>query len=110
MKDAMNGKLPKSIELAADVFPEMLAEHARSSAFALPQNGALEPEAKTLIYIGAALATGSMACIEAMINKADMQGVSKEKILETFKKARYAEATRIVGNAQIVFEQLLSQE
>ena len=106
MKGAMDGKLPKAIELAGDVFPEFVAEQARSSAFAMPQNGALEAETRTLIYLGVALATGSKACIEAMMNKAKMQQISKEKILETLKIARYAEATRVIGNAEIVLEHL----
>lgn len=106
MKGAMNGKLPKAIELAGDVFPEFVVEQARSSTFAMPQNGALEAETRTLIYLGVALATGSKACIEAMMNKAKMQQISKEKILETVKIARYAEATRVIGNAEIVLEHL----
>jgi len=106
MKGAMDGKLPKAIELAGEVFPEFVAEQARSSAFAMPQNGALDAETRTLIYLGVALATGSKACIEAMMNKAKMQQISKEKILETLKIARYAEATRVIGNAEIVLEHL----
>lgn len=106
MKGAMDGKLPRAIELVGEVFPEMVAEHAHSSAFALPQNGALDAETRTLIYLGVALATGSRACIEAMMNKAKMQNIDKAKILETFKIARYAEATRVLGNAEIVFEHL----
>lgn len=106
MTNAMDGNLPKAIELAGEVFPEMVAEHAHSSAFALPKDGALEAETRTLIYLGVALATGSKACIEAMMNKAKMQNISKVKILETFKIARYAEATRVLGNAEIVFEHL----
>jgi len=106
MSKAMDGKLPRAIELAGEVFPEMVAEHAHSSAFALPQDGALEAETRTLIYLGVALATGSKACIEAMMNKSTMQNIAKEKILETVKIARYAEATRVIGNAEIVFEKL----
>lgn len=110
MKGAMDGKLPLAIELAGEVFPEMVAEHAHSSTFALPENGALDAQTRTLIYLGVALATGSKACIEAMMNKAKMQNINKAKILETFKIARYAEATRVLGNAEIVFEHLASNE
>ena len=106
MKGAMDGKLPKAIELAGDVFPEFVAEQARSSAFAMPENGALEAETRTLIYLGVALATGNKACAEAMMNKAKTQEISKEKILETLKVARFAEATRVFGNAEIVLEHL----
>lgn len=50
MKGAMDSKLPKAIELAVETFPEMVAEHAHSSAFARPKDGALET--RTLIYLG----------------------------------------------------------
>lgn len=107
MKEKMNGKLPKAIELAGEVMPEMVFEHARSSEFAMPkESGAIDGESRTLIYLGIALATNSNACIEAMMNKAKIQNISKEKILETVKIARYAEATRIVGNSEIVFKHL----
>ena len=110
MKGAMDGKLPKAIELAGEVFPEMVAEQAHSSAFAMPQEGALDPETRTLMYLGIALATGSKACIEAMMNKAKMQNIAKDKILEAFKIARYAEATRVIGNAETVFQKLITEE
>ena len=106
MSQAMDGKLPKAIELAGQVMPEMVYEHAHSSAFAQPNNGALDTETRTLIYLGVALATGSKSCIEALMNKAKVQNISNEKLLETFKIARFAEATRVVGNAEILFEHI----
>lgn len=48
----MDGKLPRSIELAGEVFPEMVSENAHSSAFTMPADGALEAETRTLIYLG----------------------------------------------------------
>ena len=110
MKGMMDGKLPKSIELAEKVLPEMIAEQAKNSTFAMPQeNGALDAESRILIYLRIALATGSNTYIEAMMNKAKTQHIAKEKILETFKIARYAEASRVLGNAETVFEHLLNQ-
>lgn len=106
MKGAMDGKIPKAIELAGDIFPEMVMEQVRASAFAMPQDGALDAETRTLIYLGVALATGNKSCTEAMMNKAKTQNISKVKILEAFKIARFAEASRVVGNAEIVFEHL----
>lgn len=106
MKESMNGEIPKAIALASEKMPEMLYEQVRSSMFALPENGALDNETSTLIYLGIALATGSDACIKAMINKAKVQNISKEKLLETFKIARYAEATRVVGNAELLFDEI----
>lgn len=35
-----------------------------------------------------------------------MQNNAKDKILKAFKIARFAEATGVVGNAEIVFEHL----
>ena len=107
MSTAMGGKLPNAIVLASEIMPEMVVEHARSNEFAMPkENGALDAETRTLIYLGIALATNSNACIEAMMNKAKIQDISKEKILETVKIARFAEATRVVGNSEIVLKHL----
>jgi len=111
MTQSMDGKLPKSIELAKEVFPEIIVEQALNSAYAMPQeNGALDAETRILIYLGIALATGSKTCIEAMMNKSKTLRINKDKILETFKIARYAESSRVLGNADLVFEQLIDEK
>jgi AhpD family alkylhydroperoxidase len=109
MSASLNGTLPRAVQLASTVLPEMVLEHARNSAFAMPKDdgaGALDNEARTLIYLGIALATGSHTCIDAMMNKARAAGIDKSKILETFKIARFAEASRVLGNAEPLLEQL----
>ena len=107
MAQAMNNKLPESLKLAAEVYPEMVFEHAQNNMFAMPsEGGALDDETRVLIYLATALATGSFACIEAMMNKAKTAGISKEKILETFRIARFAEATRVFGNAENLLKHL----
>jgi alkylhydroperoxidase/carboxymuconolactone decarboxylase family protein YurZ len=98
---SLNGQLPPAIQHAVTVMPEMVMRHAQDSAFAMPaEGGALSNETRTLIYLGIALATGSRACIEAMTNKAQGLGIESAKLLETFRIARYAEATRVLGNAE----------
>jgi len=106
MKNGMNGELPKSVELAAEVMPEMLFEQGRSKMFAMPEDGAIDNENRTLIYLGIALATGSQTCIKAMVNKAQAMGISEDKLIETYKIARYAESSRVFGNAEALFESL----
>ena len=106
MKGSMNDELPKVIELASQKMPEMLYEQIRSNMFAMPEEGALSNETRTLIYLGIALATGSKTCIKAMLNKAKAQNISKEKLIETYKVTRYAEASRVMGNAEMLFEAL----
>ncbi|MDA8438458.1 MAG: carboxymuconolactone decarboxylase family protein [Propionibacterium sp.] len=104
---SLNGQLPPAIQHAVTVMPEMVLRHAQDSAFAMPaEGGALSNETRTLIYLGIALATGSRACIEAMTNKAQGLGIESAKLLETFRIARYAEATRVLGNAEILFAKL----
>lgn len=111
MSKQMNGKLPRSIKLAAEVMPDMVLRHVEDNGFAMPKDGgALDGETRTLIYLGIALATGSQACIEAMMNKAHSLNISKDKILETYKIARFAEATRVVGNAETVFQHLIDKQ
>jgi alkylhydroperoxidase/carboxymuconolactone decarboxylase family protein YurZ len=101
MTNSLNGQVPPSVRHAVTVMPEMVVRHAQDSAFAMPaEGGALTNETRTLIYLGIALATGSGACIEAMTNKAQGLGIESAKLLETFKIARFAEATRVLGNAE----------
>ncbi len=107
MSGSLNGTLPPSVQLAATVMPDLVLRHAQDSGYAMPkEGGALTNETRTLIYLGVALATGSGACIEAMMNKAKAQDLDEAKILETVKIARFAEATRVFGNAEIVFSML----
>ena len=107
MTASLNGQVPPAIRRAVTVMPELVVRHAQDSAFAMPpQGGALTNETRTLIYLGIALATGSRACIEAMTDKAQGLGITPEKLLETFKIARFAEATRVLGNAEPLLAKL----
>ncbi|MFN2382541.1 MAG: carboxymuconolactone decarboxylase family protein [Guyparkeria sp.] len=109
MSTSLNGTLPPSVRLAATVMPDLVLHHAQDSGYAMPkEGGALSNETRTLIYLGVALATGSHACIDAMMNKAQAQHLDEAKILETVKIARFAEATRVFGNAEHVFSMLAS--
>jgi alkylhydroperoxidase/carboxymuconolactone decarboxylase family protein YurZ len=105
MRKAM-GSVPSAIEKAAEVDEGLLYEHLRSRAYAMPAEGALNEETRTLIYLASALAAGSKACIQAMANKAKMQGIPPEKVLETVRIVRFALATKIIGDAEPVFESL----
>jgi alkylhydroperoxidase/carboxymuconolactone decarboxylase family protein YurZ len=110
MTVSLNGTLPTSVQLAADVMPDLVLRHAQDSGYAMPKGaGALTDETRTLIYLGIALATGSHPCIEAMTNKAQALGIDKAKLLETFKIARFAEATRVLGNAEQLFVKLAAE-
>ena len=103
MRAAM-GEVPTAIEKAVRADPRMVAEQVRSSAFAMPPEGALDPETRTLIYLAVALATSNQACTRAMTNKARVQRIDAEKLLEALHIARYAMATRVLGNAEPVFD------
>lgn len=107
MTASLNGHIPPAIRRAVRVMPELVVRHAQDSAFAMPpQGGSLTNETRTLIYLGIALATGSRACIEAMTDKAQGLGIAPDKLLETFKIARFAEATRVLGNAEPLLAKL----
>jgi len=104
MRAAM-GEVPPAIEKAAAADARMVAEQARSSAFAMPpEDGALAPETRTLIYLAVALATSNRACTIAMANKARTQAIAAPKLLEAVHIARFALATQVVGNAEPVFD------
>ncbi|MDR3748622.1 MAG: carboxymuconolactone decarboxylase family protein [Acidobacteriota bacterium] len=107
MMQKMMGSVPASIEKAAKVDEGLLYEHLRSRQYAMPPDGTLDDETRTLIYLASALAAGSTACIQAMANKAKMQGIPAAKILETVHIVRLALATKVIGEAEPVFEALL---
>ena len=103
MRKAM-GTIPAAVEKLSRVDPAMVYEHLRSRAYAMPdQTPALDEETRTLIYMAAALAGSSPACVRAMADKARVQGISREKIMETVKIVRFAMATRIIGDAEPIF-------
>lgn len=104
------GSIPSAIEKVAAVDEGLLYEHLRSRAYAMPAEGALDEETRTLIYLASALAGSSKACIQAMANKAKMQGIAPEKVLETVRIVRFALATKVVGDAEPVFEALRSAQ
>jgi alkylhydroperoxidase/carboxymuconolactone decarboxylase family protein YurZ len=103
------GSVPSAIEKAVQVDEGLLYEHLRSRSYAMPAEGALDEETRTLVYLASALAASSQACIQAMANKAKMQGISPEKVLETVRIVRFALATKVLGDAEPVFETLQQQ-
>ncbi|NYI40538.1 hypothetical protein [Demequina lutea] len=100
MSAGLGGKaVPPMIQLAATVMPDMVLRQAQDSGFAMPkEGGALAEETRTILLLGIALATGS-DCVENLVNKAKAQGIDDATLLETFKIARFAEATRVFNNA-----------
>lgn len=100
------GAIPSAIEKATSVDEGLLYEHLRSRAYAMPAEGALNDETRTLIYLAAALAASSKAWIQAMANKAKMQGIVPEKVLETVKIVRLALATKVIGDGEPILEAL----
>ena len=109
MRKAM-GFIPSAIEKATEVDEGLLYEHLHSRAYAMPQDGALDEETRTLIYLASALAASSTACIHAMANKAKTQGIAPEKLLETVRIVRFALATKVIGDGEPVFEVLLGSK
>ena len=59
-----------------------------------------------LWHLASALAASSKACIQAMADKAKMQSIAPEKVLETFRIVRFALATKVLGDAEPIFEAL----
>ena len=106
MMRKMMGSVPSAIEQAVKVDEGLLYEHLRSRGYAMPPQGALDEETRTLIYLAAALAASSQACIQAMANKARMQNIPSAKIIETVHIVRFALATKVIGEAEPVFAAL----
>jgi alkylhydroperoxidase/carboxymuconolactone decarboxylase family protein YurZ len=108
MMRQMMGSLPAAIEKAAQVDESLVREHVRSRGYAMPPGGALDDETRTLLYLASAIAGGSRACIEAMANRAKTQKIAREKVLEAFRIARFALATKAIGDAESLFDSLAS--
>ncbi|MHB1565758.1 MAG: carboxymuconolactone decarboxylase family protein [Acidiferrobacter sp.] len=100
------GNVPAAIEKSILVDDGLIHEHMRSRAYAMPENGALDEQTRTLIYLAAALTGSSPACVRAMADKVVQQGISVAKVLETVHIARFAMATKIIGDSEPVFDAL----
>jgi alkylhydroperoxidase/carboxymuconolactone decarboxylase family protein YurZ len=103
------GRVPAAIEKSTLVDDGLIQEHMRSRMYAMPQGGALDEETRTLIYLAAALAGSSAACVRAMSDKISMQGVDAGKVLETLRIVRFAMATKVIGDAEPVFDALMTK-
>ncbi len=111
MMRQMMGAVPAAIQEAAAVDEALVYEHLRSRGFAMPgEKPALDEQTRTLIYLAAALAAPSHACIQAMANRAKVQSIPVEKLLETLHIVRFALATRVIGDAEPLFATMKAQE
>ncbi len=108
MRQAM-GRVPSAIEKSVTADPVLIHEHMRSRAFAMPAEGVLDEETRTLIYLAAALAGSSHACVQTMADKIVQQGVAPAKVVETIRITRFAMATKVIGDAEPVFAALNSR-
>jgi alkylhydroperoxidase/carboxymuconolactone decarboxylase family protein YurZ len=104
------GRVPAAIEKSTIVDDGLIQEHMRSRLYAMPEGGALDEQTRTLIYLAAALAGSSPACVRAMADKVVQQGIPKAKVLETVHIARFAMATKIIGDAEPVFDVLIGAQ
>ncbi len=41
-----------------------------------------------------------------MVNKSKSLNIGKDKLIETYKIARYAESSRVMGNAELLFKEI----
>ena len=99
------GAVPAAIEKSLRADPTLIFEHARSKKYAMPpEDGALDDETRTLVYLAVALATSNHACTEAMVAKARSGNIASAKLLEAFHIARLAQATAVLGNAEPLFD------
>ena len=103
------GRAPAAIEKSTLVDDGLIQEHMRSRMYAMPQGGALDEETRTLIYLAAALAGSSAACVRAMSDKISMQGIDAGKVMETLRIVRFAMATKVIGDAEPVFDALMTK-
>ncbi len=104
------GRVPAAIEKSTVVDESLIQEHMRSRMYAMPQEGALDEQTRVLVYLAAALAGSSPACVRAMSDKIALQGIPKDKVLETLRIVRFAMATKMIGDAEPIFDALTGLE
>lgn len=104
------GRVPAAIEKSTLVDDGLIQEHMRSRAYAMPEGGALDEQTRTLIYLAAALAGSSPACVRAMADKVVQQGIPNDKVLETMHIVRFAMASKVIGDAEPVFDALVGAQ
>ena len=102
------GSVPTAIEKSTLVDESLIKEHMRSRMYAMPEGGALDEQTRTLIYLAAALAGSSATCVQAMANKVEKQGIPKDKVIETLRIVRFAMASKLIGDAEPVFQALIN--
>ncbi|ADV45818.1 carboxymuconolactone decarboxylase family protein [Nitratifractor salsuginis] len=106
MMDAF-GELPSSIEAAKAADPSFLVEQAMSARLGTKsEKNVLDPKTTTMIFLAAALATGSEDCIEVNTSALLKMGASKEEILSVVRIVRHAAFSKVVGDAKTVFDLL----
>jgi len=98
MRAGMSG-VPAAIEISTVVADGLIQEHMRSRMYAMSEGGALDESIRTLIYLAAALA-----------DKVVQQHIHKTKVLETTHVARLAMATKMIGDAEPVFDALVGAQ
>jgi alkylhydroperoxidase/carboxymuconolactone decarboxylase family protein YurZ len=100
------GTVPSAIVKSVSADPGLIHEHMRSRAYAMPMPGALDEETRTLLYLAAALAGSSPACVRAMADRIRILKIAPEKVTETVHIVRFAMATKMIGDAEPVFDVL----
>lgn len=97
-------QVPAATEKSVPVAPALTQEHAGSKGSAMQaESPALDEDTRMLIYLAAALAGTSTACVKAIANKIAQQGIAANKVIETVHIVRLAKATKVIGDAEPVF-------
>ncbi len=103
------GSVPPAIEKSVPVDPAQIQEHMRSKGFAMStENPAFDEATRTLIYLAAALAGTNAACVKAMSNRIVQLGIPAAKVIGIVHIVRLAMATKIIGDAEPVFDALVA--
>ena len=101
------GEIPGSIESAKAADPSFLVEQAMSSKMGtMSEKNALDEKTTTMIFLAAALATGSQECIEVNTSALLKMGATKNEILSIVRIVRHAAFSKVVGDAKTVFDLL----
>ena len=106
MQQNLGPALPPVMEKIYRQDPGLFANHLMDRQFAKPEGGSLDERTRVLVHLAAAVALGAEGCARAMAHRGRAIGLDREALLEAVYIARFAAASKVLEDAEAVFDEL----
>jgi len=94
-------KIPKAIQYAKTVAPELIYDVASSSKSSVGDpNSPFNTKTSTLIFLAVASAVKDTECIKTQLNAALNMGATKEELIAIIKIVKHATHSSVIGYAE----------